>query len=216
MYRSTNTQSAKFVRSEICSNRQDLLKESGMGGQNFAIVLIAAIAALIAYMQWVTAHQKVVVDLFDRRRMAFELVEDALRPVFREGEVSGEALNKLFAAKSECRFLFGSDVNDYLASIHKDYAWLTSFNNGVIDASPKRSELIDEKYERLNRIIAFYTDGAPLFLEYLRLDMKVRYFWPFPQKKEIGDVQTDASADTGIRSKLRRWRKSMKKKNGTT
>jgi hypothetical protein len=52
----------------------------------FALSIIATVAALVAYLQWVTAHQKVVVDLFDRRRKAFELVEAALRPVFREAE----------------------------------------------------------------------------------------------------------------------------------
>jgi hypothetical protein len=183
-----------------------------MGSQNFAIVIVAAFAALIAYLQWVTAHQNVVVDLFDRRRKAFELVEDALRPVFREAEVSTEALNKLFAAKSECRFLFGKDVNDYLDSIHRDYGWLSAFNNSVIDASPKRSELIDEKYERLNRIVAFYAIGAPLFLEYLRLDMKMRYFWPFPAKKIINDPQETEVKPVGLRQRLRRWRKQALKK----
>ena len=183
-----------------------------MGSQNFAIVVVAVFAALIAYLQWVTAHQKVVVDLFDRRRKAFELVEDALRPVFRDGEVSAEALGKLFAAKSECRFLFGNDVNNYLDLIHQDYAWLSAFNYSVIDASPKRSELIDEKYERLNRIIAFYTKGAPLFLEYLRLDMKMRYFWPFPAKKVIRDPQREEKSD-GLRQRFRRWRKQMLKKS---
>jgi hypothetical protein len=178
-----------------------------MTGQNFALVLVAAIAAFIAYLQWVTAHQKVVVDLFDRRRKAFELVEEALRPVFREAEVSGEAFWKLIAAKAECRFLFGDDVNNYLDRIHADYAWLMSFSNPVIDASEERSKLIDEKYIRLNRIIAFYTDGAPLFVDYLRLDMKVRYFWPFPARKVVRDAQTDSSTDTGIRAKLRRWRR---------
>lgn len=179
--------------------------------QSYALSLIAAVAALIAYLQWVTAHQKVVVELFDRRRKAFELVEEALRPVFREGEVSLEALQKLFTAKSECRFLFGNDVNKYLDDIHRDYAWLSAFSNSVIDESPKRSELIDEKYERLNRIIAFYNDGAPLFLDYLRLDMKMRYFWPFPPSKKISDVQVEDGADSGIRAKLRRWRRAMKR-----
>lgn len=134
-----------------------------MASQSYALVLVAAIAALIAYLQWVTAHQKVVVDLFDRRRKAFELVEDALRPVFREAEVTPEALKKLYAARSECRFLFGKDVNDYLDEIHRHYAWLTAFTNSVIDGSPERSELIDKKYERLNRIIAFYDDGGTAF-----------------------------------------------------
>jgi hypothetical protein len=178
-----------------------------MTGQNFGLVVIAAIAAFIAYLQWVTAHQKVVVDLFDRRRKAFELVEDALRPVFREAEVSNEAFWKLKAAKAECRFLFGDDVNNYLDQIHSDYAWLMSFTNTVIDASEKRSQLIDEKYVRLNRIVVFYAEGAPLFVDYLRLDMKVKYFWPFPASKMVRDAQTDSPSDTGILAKLRRWRK---------
>lgn len=183
-----------------------------MTGQNFGLVVVAAIAAFIAYLQWVTAHQKVVVDLFDRRRKVFELVEEALRPVFREAEVSAEAFTKLIAAKAECRFLFGDDVNNYLDRIHSDYAWLMSFNNAVIDASPERSKLIDEKYVRLNRIVAFYADGAPLFLEYLRLDIKVKYFWPFPASKEVRDAHADPAADGGIRNKLRRWRRGMLKK----
>jgi len=31
--------------------------------KNWALVLVATVAALIAYLQWVTAHQRVVVDL---------------------------------------------------------------------------------------------------------------------------------------------------------
>ncbi|MDH2343236.1 hypothetical protein [Bradyrhizobium sp. SSUT77] len=178
---------------------------------NFGLVLIASIAALIAYLQWVTAHQKVVVDLFDRRRKAFELVEAAIRPVFREGEVADDAFRMLFEAKAECRFLFGDDVNNYLDSLHADYAWLIAFTNSVIDQSQNRSQLIDEKYERLNRIIAFYKNGAPLFLEYLRLDMKVRYFWPFPPKKTIRDPQDVGAAEKGIRAKLRHLRRKMLK-----
>ena len=196
-----------MLRQKVKGNLSDAVStEHSMGSQNFAIVLVAVFAALIAYLQWVTAHQKVVVDLFDRRRKAFELVEDALRPVFRDAEVSAEALNKLFAAKSECRFLFGKDVNDYLDLIHRDYGWLSAFNNSVIDASPKRSELIDEKYERLNRIVAFYTNGAPLFLEYLRLDLKMRYFWPFPAKKVISDPRAEGKPD-GLLQRLKRKRK---------
>jgi hypothetical protein len=155
---------------------------------NWPLVVVAAIAALIAYLQWVTAHQRVVVDLFDRRRKAFESVEDALRPVFREGEVSTEALREFFAAKFECRFLFGQDVNDYLDSLHKDFAWLTSFNNDVIDRSPNRSKLIDQKFERLERILAFYNVGVPIFIEYIRLDLKMRYFWPFPAERTISEA----------------------------
>jgi hypothetical protein len=171
---------------------------------------------LIAYLQWVTAHQRVVVDLFDRRKKAFELVEAALRPVFREAEVSSDAFSKLVEAKSDCRFLFGSDVNHYLDKTHKDYAWLISFDNSVIDASPDRSALIDQKYERLQRICAFYSEGAPLFHEYLRLDMKMRYFWPYPGKRQIGDSQATKQPGTmSLLSLLKRKLSEKKKAKGS-
>jgi hypothetical protein len=97
-----------------------------------------------------------------------------------EKRVSGEAMTKLFEARAHCRFLFGKDVNEYLDQLHRDFGWLASFTNDVIDQRSNRNQLIDEKYKRIERIIDFYTTGAPLFLEYLRLDMKVKYFWPFP------------------------------------
>ena len=102
-------------------------------------------------------------------------------------------------------------MNDYLDGIHRDYTWLISFTDAVIDARPDRLKLIDEKYTRLNRIVAFYLEGAPRFVDYLRLDMKIRYFWPFPPLKIIRDVETEPTTKSGIRGILRRWRKNMLK-----
>jgi len=102
-----------------------------------------------------------------------------------------DALGKFFAAKFECRFLFGEDVNDYLDSLHKDFAWLNAFNNNVIDNSPNRSKLIDQKFDRLERILAFYNVGVPIFIDYIRLDLKMRYFWPFPTERTISKAQNE-------------------------
>jgi hypothetical protein len=134
--------------------------------------------------------------------------------VFREAEVSRDAFAKLIEAKSECRFLFGSEVNRYLDKTHEDYAWLLSFDNSAIDASTNRSELIDQKYERLQRICAFYSGGAPLFLEYLRLDIKMRYFWPYPGVRQLGDSQASKQPGTISRwSLFKRKRSETKKSN---
>jgi hypothetical protein len=87
-----------------------------------------------------------------------------------------------------------------------------SFTNSVIDASPERSKLIDQKYERLQRVVAFYADGAPLFVEYLRLDMKVRYFWPPPAKQRIGDTQSTKQSTISLTSLLKRkWAEKKRK-----
>lgn len=64
----------------------------------------------------------------------------------------------------------------------------------------------------MNSICAFYTNGAPLFLEYLRLDLKMRYFWPFPGKKVISDPQSKERPD-GLRQRLKRWKKKVLEKS---
>lgn len=153
--------------------------------KDLGLLALGVVGATIAYLQWVSAHQRVVIDLFDRRRKAFEAVEAALRPIWREGEVLGDSFWKFVEAKLECRFLFGRDVLDYLDKLQSDIAWMKSFTKDTIDRSAKRSKLIEEKYERLNRIAKFYESGAPLFNDYLRLDMKMKYFWPFPPANPI-------------------------------
>ena len=42
-------------------------------------LLIAGFGALIAYFQWRTGHQRVVLDLFDRRVAVFRQIEDAAK-----------------------------------------------------------------------------------------------------------------------------------------
>jgi hypothetical protein len=48
----------------------------------FISTLIAAIGAAILYFQWRTAHQRAVLDLFDRRLEVFGDIEKAVAEVF--------------------------------------------------------------------------------------------------------------------------------------
>jgi hypothetical protein len=45
----------------------------------------------------------------------------------------------------------------------------------------------------------------------LRLDIKMRYFWPFPAKKVISDPQSEENPD-GLRQRLKRWKKTLLEK----
>jgi hypothetical protein len=149
-----------------------------MTSQNWLVVVIGAFAALIAYLQWVTAHQIVVLDLFDRRKKAFDELEKAVAPVFRDGSVSNEAFNNLIVAKSSCRFLFGDDVKNYVQKMQEDFAFLAAFTDQVLDQKqePERSRLIDKKYACLERIVDFHNTAVPIFAPYMRMDLKMKYF----------------------------------------
>jgi hypothetical protein len=53
--------------------------------QGWITILIAAIALLIGYFQWVTAHQRVVIDLFEKRLRLFNSIELAIGADAPEG-----------------------------------------------------------------------------------------------------------------------------------
>ena len=79
--------------------------------QPLILAAVAILGVLIAYFQWRTAHQRVVLDLFDRRLRIFELAGNACASIISSGKDTVEALRQLHEAKGNARFLFGDDVN---------------------------------------------------------------------------------------------------------
>lgn len=142
-----------------------------------AAIIVSVVVAGLQYLQWRTANQKVVVDLYDRRLTVYVQLEKAIGPVVREGEASGEAFREFMIGEADARFLFGDDVREYLKTLRKSFAWLLSFTNEVIDRSPDRAQLIDTKFKYLGEIAAFYDKAPDLFAPYMKLAQKNTPFW---------------------------------------
>ncbi|RVL63359.1 hypothetical protein [Sinorhizobium meliloti] len=80
---------------------------------------VAAVAIVIAFMQWRTAHQKVVLDLFERRLAVVESARNAAKALIFEKDVEKAAeLATDVAIRS--RFLFGRDIVKVLAEFRGD------------------------------------------------------------------------------------------------
>jgi hypothetical protein len=142
-----------------------------------AAIIVSIVVVVVQYAQWRTANQKVVIDLYDRRLKVYQQLEKAIGPVLREGEVSGAAFNEFMIGQADATFLFGEDVQEYLKSLRKCFAWLLSMTNEVIDNSPKRAELIDTKFKYIAEIVAFYDTAPRLFAPYMKLTQKNTPFW---------------------------------------
>jgi hypothetical protein len=147
--------------------------------QPWTLAVIGAFGGFIAYRQWRTAHQRVVLDLFDRRLQVFELVEAACGAVISSGKASMNELRQFHQAKGKARFLFGDDVNSYLKGRIADCAFLLSFDNEAISEHPpnQRQTLIQKKYKALENIAEFQTQAPPIFGPYMRLDQKMPGTW---------------------------------------
>ena len=172
------------------------------------VPVIGIIAALIAYFQWVTAHQKIVLELFDKRFAAFRDVQSAIIPILRHGALTQEEFFTFARAAERCRFLFGNDVHEYLAELRKKMSFISIFTDDTIDrkAEHERSKLLDRKYAYLNDITNFEVEGVPLFAPYLKLDQKMVYFWPVTATQKNALVEKARSAWLWLRSMVQTWK----------
>jgi len=76
--------------------------------------LIAALALVVPYLQWRTAHQKVVLDLFDRRFKIYEEVMGIIMHVVGGARATRDDLVQLREIKARAQFLFDTDVDQFL------------------------------------------------------------------------------------------------------
>ncbi len=143
--------------------------------QAFVLAVLAAAGVAVAYLQWRTAHHKVIVDLFDRRFAVYQEVFDAIRPVMAKGHAADAELFKFGQAAERARFLFGAEVRDYLENIRQqiiENALAQSLleQQGEVE---NRSQVIEKKYDSLRKILAAYNDLPRLCESYLRLDQSL-------------------------------------------
>ncbi len=101
----------------------------------FLTIAIAALAAVIARGQWVTAKNKLKLDLFDRRMKVYEAAQALLSYIMRNGNCSDEELIKYTVAVREAKWLLNSSITSYLRK---------ELPNKVIDLQALDAELKDE------------------------------------------------------------------------
>jgi hypothetical protein len=76
---------------------------------------IAAIVAVIAFLQWQTAREKVLLDLFDKRFAVYADLCEVVR-----GQIDQTSYFGFKGAASRARFLFGPEVQTFLDRTSQD------------------------------------------------------------------------------------------------
>jgi hypothetical protein len=84
----------------------------------FTLVLGVAVA-VVAWLQWWVALNKLRLDLFDRRYKVYDATRKFLAGIFRDGKFTNSELFEFYAGTSDAEFLFGADVVEHLAQIRK-------------------------------------------------------------------------------------------------
>lgn len=125
--------------------------------QALATPAIALLAAVIGAMQWRTARQKLVLDLFEKRFQVFLDVRRIVSHSVQLGKLDDYGqMNEVIARG---RFLFGDDINDSLKEMH---ALIVKLEVGDLQAHTEINNLF-------NRML-------PIFSLYLKMPQKASLF----------------------------------------
>jgi hypothetical protein len=144
-----------------------------------ATTIILGFGALIAYFQWRTAHQRVVLDLFDRRREVFDQIENSTKGILNAiaRKDMAEPFWAFVEAESRARFLFGKEVTAALVKVRSDIASIMAFSE-ISDDHPEYEHLSNRRHQAMQNLAAYIQNtSAPLFAPYLRLDQKMPSLW---------------------------------------
>jgi hypothetical protein len=75
---------------------------------------VAVLGSLIAYRQWRLAQNKLKLDLFDRRFSVYEATRNLISSIMTSGKAKDEEVFKFMVATREAKWLFNSQVAEYL------------------------------------------------------------------------------------------------------
>lgn len=125
--------------------------------QTIATVAIAIFGAMIAYGQWLTSRQKLVMDLYDRRFQVFMDVRKIASEAIQLGTVTSPGFINEIVARA--KFLFGEDINSSMVKLH-------SLVTELEMRQPHASLAISKHFDSM----------APLFAGYLAMDQQVPRF----------------------------------------
>jgi len=112
---------------------------------------VALIAVYIAYQQWRTNRFQLRHALFDRRFEIYKAVQRYLSDIMTHAKLNDEGIPPLLDAYQRAKFLFGSDIPEYIDVIYKRSLNMQLYENQYAEplASDRRSELVKKKHEEL-------------------------------------------------------------------
>lgn len=93
-------------------------------------LLLAVVAAWIAYRQYSLGRAKFKLDLFEKRFVVFAATRKLLSEIARDARVSLGQLFEFRGGVAEASFLFGTDIADYLKVIDENTVQLHTLIEG--------------------------------------------------------------------------------------
>jgi hypothetical protein len=142
----------------------------------FSTPLIALMVAMIALAQWRTAHQRMVLDLFERRMKLIDEVSRIAATVLIEGTLNYKDIDGFLRATRGDKFLFGPKVTTYLQQTYKDLIDLQLCETQLPNAQGKERDTFNKNYLVLRgKLTEFHSKFHELVAPYVAMRQKLRW-----------------------------------------
>ncbi|MDJ1633195.1 hypothetical protein [Rhizobium rhizogenes] len=136
----------------------------------WATTIISGLVLIVAFMQWRTAHQKVILDLFNRRMAVYEKLGRSMRLMNVSAKVSDDSNRLFLEAQAEATFVFGRDIHEYLREL-----WLIFVDSRTLtrDNGYNSTVTTAQQVKLMRTVSDFYNKGPDRFAPYMRMDQKL-------------------------------------------
>jgi hypothetical protein len=148
--------------------------------QFIATIVIAVFAVTITYRQWRTAHERVLLDLFEKRMTIYENVRAVIAEITRNGTADGATVLRFVQATDRIGLLFGIEVLAYSDETRERIVQLAyhkaMINGGAAGQFVKDIETHQTKAAELLKALGdFHDEFSVLMMPYVRITTKLRY-----------------------------------------
>lgn len=141
----------------------------------FLTPTIAIAAICIGWLQWQINKARLKHELFERRWEQFTSIREYLSSILIGGKVIPDEETKFIIKTRGCRFIFGSDIENFVDEIYKKGIYLHELDE-EINVLPAGKELTD-KLKKRREIRSWIENKAKTmddrFSEYLEVEAKI-------------------------------------------
>jgi hypothetical protein len=136
---------------------------------------IALLAVVIGYVQWRTAHQRAVLDAFEKRFEIYQSARAAITEVITKGTVQPHTHIDFLRATDKAQFLFGPEVTSYFNSVYRLLVEHGEAEDLMKDGNQQNA--VTKKHVAFREIANFYVKSVPLVAPYMRIHQKAPRTW---------------------------------------